>query len=360
MSISTQEAGADTTAAPPQVMPTAPTRRRKKGKTLPHLDRCLNCGRPTGETDNFCPNCGQENEDETVPLTPLVADALSEIVSWDSKLARTLLPLLFRPGFLTNEFLAGRRVRYLSPLKMYLVISAIFFLVLPTSHIAQRMHLASVSLQPTLTKSADTGPKPSIVAGPVSIHVSDDKPGPTDFPEVQQGFERLPVTVAAYDARQRVSPHRDGFWKSLMLRQIIKARHDKQTFAQSVFEGLIEALPKMMFALLPVFALLLKITYWRRRRLYIEHLIFALHSHAFAFTLLTLAVLASTHWPGHGDATWGAFFLLLSGYLYAAMRRVYKQGWWKTGFKFLWLSYNYVCLLAVAFALTSIVAFLLA
>ncbi len=358
MSTTAHEAGSDTAAAPPP--PHAPTRRRKKGRPLPHLDHCLNCGRPTGETDNFCPNCGQENEDETVTLKPLVADALSEMASWDSKLVRTVLPLLFRPGLLTNEFLAGRRVRYLSPLKMYLVISAVFFLVLPTGSVTRHMHVnpAGVSLHASAHKSTATGhPKKTVTT---SVPDEDGDGDGTTKIITQSEIDSLPATVAAYDARQRVSTHRDGFWKSLLLRQIIKARHDGQTFQQSVVQGVLEDLPKMMFGLLPVFALLLKITYWRRRRLYIEHLIFALHSHAFTFTLLTLAVLVTTHWAATEPIIWTAFSVILPVYLFAAMRRVYKQGWWKTGFKFLWLAYNYVLLLAFAFALTAVAAFLLA
>ena len=332
-------------------MPT-PTRRHRKGRLLPHLDHCLNCHRPTGPDDNFCPNCGQQNEDATVSFKPLVADALSEMASWDSKLLRTVIPLLFRPGFLTNEFLAGRRIRYLSPLKMYLVISAVFFLILPFSHLTDNLQVDPGGIS---THAATPHQK--------RISISDDSERSEKVQIVGDDvpLTALPKTVAAYDARQRDThtPHHDGFWKALVSRQVIKARANKQTFTQSVIQGLIGDLPKMMFVLLPLFALLLKMTYLRRKRLYIEHLIFALHSHAFLFILLTLAVLTPAVGVAPGLA-WEICAVLVPMYLLVALRRVYQQGWPKTAVKFLWLAFNYVILLSVAFAVTAVAAFLLA
>ncbi len=114
---------------PAPVKPTLFALPRRKTKTpRPRPDHCLNCGAAT--EGNFCAYCGQENKDHTVALKPLLHDLLAETISWDSKLLRTVVPLLGRPGFLTNEYNAGRRVPYLSPLKMYLTVSVLFFLLL--------------------------------------------------------------------------------------------------------------------------------------------------------------------------------------------------------------------------------------
>ena len=101
---------------------------RKKKPPRPKSEHCLNCGAAT--PGNFCAECGQENKDHTVALKPLLADLLAEQVSWDSRLLRTLTALVIRPGFLTNEYNAGRRAAYLSPLKLYLTVSVLFFLLL--------------------------------------------------------------------------------------------------------------------------------------------------------------------------------------------------------------------------------------
>ncbi len=328
----------DPDAAPPE--PDGP---------LPHVARCLNCGEPVSLT--YCPRCGQEAKDYTAALRPLLAEALAEWVSWDSKLLRTLLPLLFKPGLLTREYNAGRRVRYLSPLKMYLVISALFFLVVGWRHPLQV---------------------------PPSVHISEASPGvhvnvgaasalkaasANDVPVVVIGSHRrslndLPRTVAAYDAGQRALPpaRRDAPALRAVVRQIIKARTSPRAFLQTMLDGLLDNAPKMMFFLVPVFALLLRLTYWRARRLYVEHLIFALHSHAFAYLILILLVLL----PNSARPFAALLSLCIPVYLFLALRVVYGQGFWKTAFKMLWLGGNYLLLLLFALLVTAGIAFLLA
>ncbi len=113
----------------------------------------------------------------------------------------------------------------------------------------------------------------------------------------------------------------------------------------------------MMFVLLPAFALLLKLTYFRTKRLYVTHLIFALHTHAFVFLLLTLTLLLPA--AAHGSAL-GIASLLTIAYLFAALKTVYGQNWGRTLLAFGWLGFNYVFLLSFAFLLALGAAFLLA
>ncbi len=127
-------------ASPPKTSGApAPKPRRPHRRPITH---CLNCDAAVAE--RFCPHCGQETHDQSVALGTLASELASEIASFDSKLVRTVLPLLFHPGFLTNEFNRGRRVRYLSPLKMYLVISALFFVVLAQQNVIKNAHLIRV------------------------------------------------------------------------------------------------------------------------------------------------------------------------------------------------------------------------
>src|SRR5580658_1431395 len=87
---------------------------------------CQNCG--TRVDQNFCPNCGQEYTTMIVPIGHLLREVLDLFLLLDSKLLRTLKLLVMRPGFLTNEYIAGRRARYVSPFRLYFVISALYFL----------------------------------------------------------------------------------------------------------------------------------------------------------------------------------------------------------------------------------------
>jgi hypothetical protein len=89
---------------------------------------CRNCGQMV--MNSFCGNCGQEHSTSLVPLKEFFKDILGEFISVDSKVVRSISPLVTRPGFLTNEYIAGRRVSYLLPSRLYILISiAFFFLV---------------------------------------------------------------------------------------------------------------------------------------------------------------------------------------------------------------------------------------
>ncbi len=292
--------------------PDTPPRRKKPP---PRPDHCLNCGRAA--EGNFCAHCGQEIKDHTVALRPLLADLLAEIASWDSKLLRTMTALVFRPGFLTNEYNAGRRVPYLSPLKLYLTISVLFFLVLSWKAPLSQWIMVNPG---GVSQSAHTGKAAS--------------------PEFH--------TLAEYAAYQKTlpPPKQDGLLARLMVQRLLKAQHSPQGFARA----LLDDIPKMMFLLLPLFAVSLKLLYLRTKRLYVEHLIFLLHVHAFAFLALTLLLLA------HPDWLIGVVCLALLAYIAAALRVVYKQSWPKTLLKFSLLGFGYLFLLSLCIAGTALTA----
>ena len=102
-----------------------------RGRTVPvpRPPCCLNCGASVPAAAVFCGACGQENEATPVSFVALLREAWDEFVKIDAKLLVTLRLLLTRPGFLSTEYVRGRRVAYLSPFKMYLAVSALFFLV---------------------------------------------------------------------------------------------------------------------------------------------------------------------------------------------------------------------------------------
>ncbi|MEP0985835.1 DUF3667 domain-containing protein [Ekhidna sp.] len=91
---------------------------------------CKNCETKLDEGFRFCPNCGQEHKEKVVHFKQFILDFLGDYFTFDSLIIRSFRPLLFNPGFLTKEFIAGRRVRYIPPLRMFIFISIIFFLIL--------------------------------------------------------------------------------------------------------------------------------------------------------------------------------------------------------------------------------------
>ena len=217
------------------------------------------------------------------------------------------------------------------PLRLYLVISALFFLVLGQKQLSP-VHVDTNSRD----KAQMNG----------TIHIG----GQTI------DMATLPRTVPEFDKQQRVTPL--PFPLRTIARQVVKARADGKTFAQSLITQFLDDAPKAMFALLPAFALLLALTYRRQRRYYVEHLIFALHAHAFTFLVLTGVAL----WPAFDGNGPGPVVVMgaLAVYLLVALRRVYGQGWGKTFAKFCWLAWNYLFLLTFTLLLALGAAFLFA
>lgn len=348
-----QQPSADQTQAN-QALP--PKTRLKPPKPPP--THCLNCG--AAATGKFCARCGQENEDQTVAVKLLARDLLSDVASFDSKLLRTLVPLVIRPGFLTNEYNAGRRVRYLSPFKLYLTLSVLFFLVLPLTH-----HASLVNITSTPTKAGTTLHSARQTAARIQADkdyqdaqadlkdAQDDAPGLSLAPQhghatlsvgkSSYDLTHLPATVEAYNAQQR-DPRQtpDPKLVQYLKRQIIKVKQNPK----SLSDALLDYIPKMMFILLPAFALSLKLIYLRSKRFYIEHLIFSLHLHAFLFLLLTLLLLVDLAVSRAAAAATPLAVIAAVLYPYFAMRVVYKQSWGKTFVKYNLLAFNYLFLAA--------------
>jgi hypothetical protein len=227
---------------------------------------CLNCGEKLlGE---FCWRCGQEAVDLRRPLRDLAGDFLDNVLELDSKLLRTIGPLLFRPGRLTREYLAGRRAPYVRPLKLYLLAALLCFGIL--------------AIWP-------------------------------------QGNVRVTVTPS----ERETSAESDQVYQ--------KALADSRRFADAFTANL----PRAFFLLLPAFALLLELLYPRRGILYLDHLVFALHFHAFALVVMGVAILIKTRIPPPVAASIGvAAWLWIFVYLFLAMRAVYEDSWWKAGLRF--------------------------
>lgn len=247
---------------------------------------CPNC--KNDHTGNFCNACGQSNVDLHVPASALVREAAEEALGFDSRLRHTLYPFFFKPGEVTRDYLAGRRVRYTSPLKMYLVAAAIYFFAFASR---QQPNVVHVDIKDTQQKEAS------------------------------------------------------GKLEKFLMGKVVKLNQLGEEGPKALAANMASTLPKALVLLLPIFALLLKL-FWRQRY-YAEHLVFALHYHAFALVLMT---------PGgvlRGTAGESATVLALGiclVYLFVALRRVYGGGRVRTAFKFAGLCISYSFLLSAGIA----------
>jgi hypothetical protein len=276
-------------------------------------ERCLNCDEPA--PGNFCASCGQRNADYRVSLRELLGDALDGLFQIDSRITRTLVPLLFRPGFLTREYNAGRRTRYTSPLRVYLLLSVMYFFALPLMRLDSAISLGGDGGRPGAVK----------VESKLTVGAADEQ----SAPKVHVGIDWLDQRLGSQFLALKKLPPDEA----------------KRRFVDSF----LSQASKVLFVLLPMFALLLKLLYLRSRRFYIEHVTFALHLHAFVFFLLLLCLIPQVR------AHAGVVALVCYGYLVVALRVVYGQGWGRTVVKSGVLLFLYSMVLLVGGAITTMV-----
>jgi hypothetical protein len=351
---------------------------------------CANCGQPlAGE---YCAACGQRHEPHVHTIGHFAGEAFESISHADSRLWRTLWYLLTRPGYLTREFFAGRRVRYLPPFRLYLVISVIFFVVIglggggdengaefvkldtpqevaKVNEIADQ--IAAKKLGPmTDEQSAKVAAQLRAMAAKQAADLEAQKkatPGTTPTRKADGTAADRDVDVmtgkgvedgiSQFCADFRIGDSKDATPRNANRKSLSRwCRRFEERGVGAVGEGIAHNIPRAMFVFLPLLALCMKALYWRPKRYYVEHLLFMIHNHAFVFLALAL-VMSIGMIPGVGDYAWllySATFFYMTWYIYRAMRNVYYQGRALTLTKYLVLGFLYFIAGTGVFALTAI------
>ena len=268
---------------------------------------CLNCGRPLAGP--YCASCGQKRQGTDLTLRQFLYETTHELTNWDGKIPSTLRTLFFRPGVLTADFLAGRRARWLSPLRLYLICSLAFFVSKPIAEVISKRSFRDIA------KITITNPDGSTTLTP------------EDLDELEAG---LPARI---------------FGRDRLLRAASTGELNREANA---------VLPKAMFILLPAFALLTRLAWRRRLPRYPAHLYLALHVHAAWFGALTVlafmgALFTSTVVVGL-VAT--AFLAYVVWYGVLSVQRLFAESWAKTLAKAAAVSVAYaMCLFVVSLAM---------
>jgi len=327
---------------------------------------CLNCGAVL--RGQYCGSCGQRARSRLISLWELLRDAFGDLFEFDSRLWRTLIPLLASPGQLTRDYLAGRRARYMPPFRMYLVLSLIFFVVAffdPREELALLYEPNGAAESAAGTEAGEPGAagvdttaveepsaeEPDADSDGINVRFNgedlDEDGGNCEF----EGYDvdGLPQWFQIRFSRDRVQA---------VCNRIINSEDGQAVFA----EKLLDNIPISLFVMLPLMALVLALLYPLSRRYYVEHLLFFVHFHAFFFFLLILQILwgrliawlSLPAWIGVLPIVATSFYYPV--YLFKSMRTVYGQGWFLTLLKYLVLLTAYV----VGFALMMFLAFLIA
>lgn len=328
-------------------------------KKLHKQPACLNCNRPLSSTDNFCPSCGQENTRHTISFGAFIHDFFSNYFSFDSRIGRSTLPFLIKPGFLTRRFNEGKRTSFVHPLRLYLIVSFLFFFLLSV-FINQVVEERKISLYDGKTFLMGNEPDPNekrmIQSG---IDSAQERLNEKDSTLVQ-----LPDTALIASSRKAgvdfMSLMRNQGLTDEQVLDSLKMSKNSEFDRLIVHQGrkvfqkdmdvfipyLIQNLSIMMFLLLPVFAFFLYVLFWRKEKYYISHVIHALHLHSFSFLILALLLFLAFFYQSGLMAF--AAFLIVTLYAFLSIKKVYKQSWWMTLLKFNILGFCYFMTLLFA------------
>jgi hypothetical protein len=291
--------------------------RRKK-------DQCSNCGLLHPLHYNFCPQCGQENTTSKVSFTALLSDLFSNYLTFDSRTGRTVVPFIFKPGLLTVAFNQGKRLLYLHPVRLYILMNLFFFFVFGRAMSVENLSLAKLTNSNDQAKAvADSvtaanlpgqATKPvANVAGPgqpsadsaqrrlvkkmaasglaneqdlgKKAKKGQDKLGNTGSPFVRLIQDKSLTPPALLDSLEKYhiningKGNRSEFSLTIAAQLLKIGQRDLPLFVLSVIGNI----PAMMLLLLPLLAVYLKLLYIRRGQYFIEHFIFSLHLQAFIY-----------------------------------------------------------------------------
>lgn len=356
----------------------APPRRRRffgrrKTQRAP-ITQCENCRAQL--QGHWCAQCGQPAIDYRRSFRHVLADLLNEFLNWDSKFFATIALLILKPWRLTNEFLAGKRVRYVNPLRLYLLASILFFFAVnygakglrfepgklsPKDRAEIETELRKENLPPAAREELEAllaeSPAPAAsassgAASPAPNALSASPAPKTDKQKKEYGkIGERPFVFTDSETKSSTPFER---WIEARAKEKMGEHGTKMgLFISTLFNNL----PYMMLCCIPLFAFVLKILYLRRRIFYIDHLVYALHIHTFFYVgimLIVLATMALNRVIPAAIAGWIIAFLWIAFVvqIFLSILHVYRQGWFISTFKFLFGGFIYLIVLVAALAAT--------
>lgn len=402
--------------------PVAPILEEPAPATAPPVVKvvCANCGAEL--LGAYCYSCGQPVKGMIRPLTSMMHDIADTIFNIDSRIFRTLWPLYIKPGYLSNEYFAGRRVRFVTPFRLYFFLSiAAFFAIqvwlgdVSLTGVNIQGPENGVSLSSAMTKEeviarrdtkiADMEVARTAIAAiskPEKAKKATDKldreenqvrdeanrriayldmvaqakaanapPPPESDGEVDGGDNSFDLNGKKWDEKTNpvvfswLPAFANARINAAIGRAIVNAKR-ASTDPRPLIIGIFSTLPQVLFVVMPLFALILKIFFIFKRRLYMEHLIIALHSHAFIFLSLLLITLmialkSAVAAAAPSLATLLAWLIFFAGwwipiYLFLMQKRVYRQGWIMTTIKFSVIGICYTVIISIGVAVAVVVS----
>lgn len=304
---------------------------------------CPNCGAP--RTGAYCGHCGQSERSYLRATREIAGEFLRETMGLDTRLARTLKALLIQPGHLTREWSADRRASWVSPVRLYLVVSIVFFFALSLESRLDPIELGPDADEPP--HRIEVGQDAEMDRLYASLTAEQRSRVRSILESQGLATEELERHLAQIEAQSPADTVPVSDFERLLRDRVLDVLENPG----SAWDTIVADLPIAMFLTLPLFAAWLKLMY--RKRFYAEHLVFALHLHSFLFFAGTFLILAPGGFVDDVITVAAGIYYLL------ALHRVYAERWARTLFKFVTINVAHVTLITFGIGATAIVALLL-
>ncbi|MCF8237431.1 MAG: DUF3667 domain-containing protein [Saprospiraceae bacterium] len=338
-------------------------------------NQCPNCHAEIRPESNFCSVCGQKNESLFITSRQLVTDFLTNVFAWDNRFLRSIRELA-RPASLTVQFFSGARQQFIPPARLYLFTVLLHLAVISyfstgsfffsdrdrtTGKELVKLHdqIATIeAIQDTILLNDSLSITQRDALDRLHTHLKDKYDGLNDTirfflfeDDPLNAFTLYDLEAAPKDSLA-VRMSKKPWHYQLIGNQFVKTYRDPKALGTFLFARL----SWMMFLILPFVGLILAGLYYRQKRYFVEHLVFALHYHVAAFLLVSLGLIGDYLINGG----WTTIAVVLSlAYIYIAMKRYYQQSWTRTFGKFIILHIMYFLVCVTLISLLLISSFLL-
>ncbi|MBN1119318.1 MAG: DUF3667 domain-containing protein [Bacteroidales bacterium] len=293
-------------------------KRKKKNDATPRVEvKCQNCDTPF--TGKFCPNCGQSVLEFERPLKFMIVDFMGTIITFDTRLIRTLKAILFKPGKLTLDYTRGKRARYMPPFRFYVFISFVLFLL--TSIIAGR------GIENNDNFVAIGNDESSEIKAIVDSIRSSENPV---YDSVRKVFN------INYDSKttqqDSVANLKETVFKSKLEKKLHNQSRDKllSEHPEIFVNKYLKILNYSLFLLMPIFAFFMWLFFMKQNKYYITHLIFSLNIHSFLFLILSVIIATNLIFPEKTVYPEPILLALIPVYHISGIRRIYRASWIKS------------------------------
>ncbi|MDD9891036.1 MAG: DUF3667 domain-containing protein [Gammaproteobacteria bacterium] len=357
--------------------------------TLPREIHCLNCGEPLAGI--FCAQCGQEDKEVRRPFLFFLREFLRVAFELDGRAYRTIYFLFTRPGYLTKEYFAGRRISYTPPLRLFLIISIGFFIIIgfvtTISSIQQNMEeidnagelpaaeenpaaeeilaaqeiLAAEEVLENLPEDIadDINLQFSIAGEPIEVNpAAEDGLTEEDQDEIREQFSQLTIPFLSAETNQGLTRY--------MAEQVIDNIDEVMDDPAGFFLDSLDYLTFFILLMMPFLALIQKILFVFTRKFYVEHLILTMHNHAFLFIAIFMIIIVSAvesaqipYLSALFNYIYIALVIWIFLYLFLSLKFYFERGYFLTSFLFLSISLIYFFVSSIGLSVFTALFFIL-